>query len=69
MGILKPPAERKSAEVMIRMTDAQKKLLASVAKRLGLGLSTWLLELGVNAANLDALRTIPRKRLRKCLPK
>ena len=45
----KPKAERKTLMVPIRMTADQKENLVQKAKRRGLGLSTWLLILGLSA--------------------
>jgi uncharacterized protein (DUF1778 family) len=46
----KPIAPRKDESIRIRVTRAQKKKLAAAARRAGLGVSTWLLTLGLRAA-------------------
>jgi uncharacterized protein (DUF1778 family) len=43
-------AVRKDVTVPIRMTSEQKETLASAAQTVGMGLSTWLLSLGLKAA-------------------
>lgn len=45
----KPKAERKEETVQIRLTADQKKELAAKAKARGIGLGTWLLQLGLAA--------------------
>lgn len=45
----KPKAERKEETVQIRLTAEQKESLAHKAKARGLGLSSWLLSLGLSA--------------------
>ena len=45
----KPAKDRKEAVIPVRCTEAQKLELAEKAKRRGLGLSTWLLTLGLAA--------------------
>lgn len=45
----KPRAERKETSIHIRVSDAQKLALEAKAKRRGLGLSSWLLSLGMSA--------------------
>jgi uncharacterized protein (DUF1778 family) len=49
----KPKAMRKDADVRIRVTDAQKKSLTEAAARAGLGVSSWLLMLGLREAKTD----------------
>ncbi|MGH7789773.1 MAG: plasmid mobilization protein [Candidatus Binatia bacterium] len=44
----KPPADRKQAVIGVRCTDDQKDALEKKAKRRGLGVSTWLLQLGLS---------------------
>lgn len=46
---LKPASERKEAVIPIRCTEAQKRMLMEKAKHRGLGLSSWLLSLGMSA--------------------
>lgn len=46
----KPKAARKESTVMIRVTAAQKRVLADAAERAGLDLSSWLRALGLRAA-------------------
>ena len=46
----KPKALRKEDFVRIRLTLAQKETLTAAAQRDGLGLSTWLLMLGMREA-------------------
>lgn len=43
----KPKAQRKEAIVNIRMTQEQKTVLTEAASKAGLGLSGWLLSLGL----------------------
>lgn len=45
----KPAAERKEAVIPVRCTEEQKAELAEKARRRGLGVSTWLLQLGLSA--------------------
>lgn len=45
----KPKTERKETSIHIRVNDAQKRALEEKAKRRGLGLSSWLLSLGMSA--------------------
>ena len=45
--------KRKESVINVRMTDEQKEVLEGAAAREGLGLSTWLLHLG-----LVAVRTL-----------
>jgi len=50
----KPPERRKEVRkdknIHIRVTEDQKKILEAGAERAGLGLSSWLLMLGLKAA-------------------
>lgn len=41
---------RKDKGILIRVTEAQKRLLADSAKTAGLGLSSWMLSLALHAA-------------------
>jgi uncharacterized protein (DUF1778 family) len=50
----KPKALRKEADVRIRVTDAQKKVLVEAAARSGIGVSSWLLMLGLREAQKAA---------------
>jgi uncharacterized protein (DUF1778 family) len=43
-------AARKDKGILIRVTGAQKKVLAETAKNTGLGLSSWMLSVALNAA-------------------
>lgn len=45
----KVAADRKEAVIGVRCTDEQKAALEAKAKRRGLGVSTWLLSLGLSA--------------------
>ena len=45
---------RKEEMVPVRMTTDQKATLVAAAERRGLGLSTWLLTLGLREADADA---------------
>lgn len=45
----KPKAERKESVIPVRVTAEQKAELTEKAKRRGLGVSTWLLNLGLTA--------------------
>ncbi len=49
----KPRAQRKEEVVRLRCTAEQKKTLTAAAEREGLGLSGWLLMLGLRAAKAD----------------
>jgi uncharacterized protein (DUF1778 family) len=46
----KPKALRKEDSIRIRVSDAQKKALTDAATRAGLGVSSWLLMLGLREA-------------------
>jgi hypothetical protein len=51
----KPKSERKEAIILIRLTDGQKEILMSAAKKAGLDLSGWVRSLALReAANSDA---------------
>jgi uncharacterized protein (DUF1778 family) len=50
----KPKAQRKEADIRIRVTDAQKKVLTEAAERAGVGVSTWLVMLGLREAKATA---------------
>lgn len=43
-------AVRKEKSIQVRVTDAQKATLTKAADKAGLGVSSWLLMLGLNAA-------------------
>jgi Mobilization protein NikA len=45
----KPDAERKTEMIPVRCTLAHKRILERRAKARGLGVSTWLLQLGLSA--------------------
>lgn len=47
----KPAALRKEDSVRIRVTAAQKRKLVDAAERSGLGLSSWLLSIGLREAD------------------
>jgi len=49
----KPKAQRKEAIVNVRMTDEQKATLTEAASRVGLGVSSWLLTLGLREAKRE----------------
>jgi uncharacterized protein (DUF1778 family) len=46
----KPKAMRKEADIRIRVTDEQKERLIAAAQRAGIGVSSWLLTLGLREA-------------------
>ncbi len=46
----KPKALRKEDSIRIRVSDAQKKILTEAAIRAGLGVSSWLLTVGLREA-------------------
>jgi uncharacterized protein (DUF1778 family) len=46
----KPKAQRKEADIRIRVTDTQKRTLTESATKAGLGVSSWLLTLGLREA-------------------
>lgn len=43
-------AVRKEAHINVRLTDAQKDILTAAAEQSGLGVSSWLLSLGLREA-------------------
>ncbi len=49
----KPRALRKEESIRIRVSDAQKKTLTDAATRAGLGVSSWLLMLGLREAKTE----------------
>ena len=49
-------AARKNKALFIRVTEAQKRLLAETAKKTGLSLSTWLLYVALQAAQAHKKR-------------
>lgn len=49
-ALKKRKADRKSGSVLIRVTDDERALLESAAKRESLGLSTWMRALAIKAA-------------------
>lgn len=49
----KPKALRKEAIINVRLTDEQKTTLTEAATRAGLGVSSWLLSLGLREAKRD----------------
>ena len=49
----KPKALRKEAIINVRLTDEQKTTLTSAATKAGLGVSSWLLSLGLREAKRD----------------
>jgi uncharacterized protein (DUF1778 family) len=49
----KPKALRKEDSIRIRVSDAQKKTLTDAATRAGIGVSSWLLTLGLREAQRD----------------
>lgn len=44
---------RKERNIQIRVTDEQKEILAKAAERAGLGLSSWMLMLGLREAGAN----------------
>lgn len=46
----KPTKSNKDNQIRIRVTDAQKRTLTDAAARLGLGVSSWLLSIGLREA-------------------
>jgi uncharacterized protein (DUF1778 family) len=46
----KPKALRKEDSIRIRVSDAQKKILTDAATKAGIGVSSWLLTLGLREA-------------------
>jgi uncharacterized protein (DUF1778 family) len=46
----KPKRERKEDRIIIRVTEEQKATLAQAATKTGLGVSPWLLSLGLKEA-------------------
>lgn len=47
---VKTAGQRKTKGILIRVTVAQKRSLAKTAKRAGLGLSSWMLSVALQAA-------------------
>ncbi len=50
----KPQAQRKELVIPVRVTKEQKVSLAAKAQRRGMGVSTWLLSLGLTAPETPA---------------
>lgn len=50
MAVKRRKKVRKERNVQIRVTDEQKEILAKAAERAGLGVSSWLLMLGLREA-------------------
>jgi len=50
----KPKALRKEDSIRIRVSDAQKKTLTEAATKAGIGVSSWLLTLGLREAQRTA---------------
>jgi uncharacterized protein (DUF1778 family) len=46
----KSKAQRKEDSIRIRVTEAQKKLISEAAAQVGLGVSSWLLSVGLRKA-------------------
>jgi uncharacterized protein (DUF1778 family) len=46
----KTPGQRKTKGILIRVTEAQKRVLAKTAKNSGLGLSSWMLSVALHEA-------------------
>ena len=46
----RPKTGRKDKGILIRVTEAQKRVLAETAKETGLGLSSWMLSVALRAA-------------------
>jgi uncharacterized protein (DUF1778 family) len=46
----KPKTLRKENQIRVRVTDAQKKTLTDAATKAGIGVSSWLLTLGLREA-------------------
>lgn len=55
----KPKAERKEADIRIRVTPEQKKVLTEAALRAGLDVSSWLRSLGMREAAGRSLSPTP----------
>ncbi len=47
---MSPKKQLKTKGILIRVTEAQKRILAKTAKSTGLGLSSWMLSLALRAA-------------------
>lgn len=47
----KPKCDRKEATILIRLTEGQKATIAQAAKKVGLGLSGWVLSLALREAS------------------
>ena len=47
----KPAAQRKESVIPVRVTKEQKAVLTAKAQRRGLGVSSWLVMLGLTAAD------------------
>ena len=63
----KPKRERKEDRIIIRVTEEQKITLTQAATRTGLGVSPWLLVLGLSAADPREARPIADDPERDCL--
>lgn len=53
MAVKRRKKVRKERNIQIRVTDEQKEILAKAAERAGLGLSSWMLMLGLREASAD----------------
>jgi uncharacterized protein (DUF1778 family) len=53
MAVKRRKKVRKERNIQIRVTDDQKEILAKAAERAGLGLSSWMLMLGLREAGAD----------------
>ena len=49
----KPASQRKENAIRVLATDAQKKLITDAAAKAGLGVSAWLLALGLREARKE----------------
>jgi hypothetical protein len=53
----KPDQDRKTTQIRIRISPAEKESFAEVASRFGLDVSAWLRMLGASAVRTERLRT------------
>ena len=49
-GVTKPEEAKKTSQIRIRVTASQKAVLSAAADKAGLGISSWLLTVGLREA-------------------
>jgi uncharacterized protein (DUF1778 family) len=53
-GVPKPEEAKKTSQIRIRVTASQKAILSAAADKAGLGISSWLLTVGLREAEARA---------------